>query len=333
MNKKTLSTILIITGLVVLFAGIRQCTPKISSMLGGNGVDSRGSRKPGTLKSHADVHSGNPVGAFLNAYETPIELYGKVVDQHGKPIEGANVTVHAHGKPFCDGSAPVARLTSGADGGFSMLGLKGFQLAVMADKKGFIYYSPLGGPASTSLVSQSTTPKSPLVLTLHDPGPMEPLVHVPQKLWNLPSDGAPRRIALNSEKGVGVHQIEFRFISEWRNLPQDNEINSKLFNWSFEARIPGGGFIQNKRDLNMKAVYQFEAPEEPYQETIKYDFPASIPNRWKVKVKDSFFVKFPDGTYGRIRFDVEGFTDQTPLYMETFWNPKPGSRNLSSLYK
>jgi hypothetical protein len=43
-----------------------------------------------------------------------------------------------------------------------------------------------------------------------------------------------------------------------------------------------------------------------------------------------YFLKFADDTYGRIHFKIDGASDSRPLYMESWLNLKPGSRNLAT---
>ena len=140
-------------------------------------------------------------------------------------------------------------------------------------------------------------------------------------------DGTPRKIALDSIDGIGPHQIEFRFMSDWDKVPKDNEINSKRYDWSFEARIPGGGFLINASE------YNFEAPPDGYQESIKIAYPSTMdPAQWNRSEFGRYFVKFPDGSYGRLRFSINGASNSNngALSMTSWLNLTPGSQNLAS---
>lgn len=287
--------------------------------------------------SHAVVTGGSATAAFLDAFKTSIQLYGKVVDQHGDPVPGATVRLFPVDAPFGDDSKSKMTMVSDKDGRFSVKGLHGFSLGVQVSKEGYLHLSPLGGPSSSASISYAhgakrgkrcSHPETPLVLQLHKVGPIEPMVYVKEKRWRLPVDGSLRLVALDSEGGRGEHQIEFRFNSDWSKLPMDNEINSKLFDWSFEARIPGGGFVWNDSD------YNFEAPESGYKESIRYDYPASLPrDKWKRFQNGRYFVIFPDGSHARIRLDIDGASDRRPLAMTSWLSLKPGSRNLASPQK
>lgn len=289
--------------------------------------------------SGAVLHYFNPLGrllGYLIPWMSPIELYGRVEDQHGKPIAGAKVELFPQDNPFGGPSRSKTILTSDGNGEFSIKGLHGISMGVLASKEGFIHLSPLGGPASSERVDYAdgapagkrySNPRTPLILRLQDPGEVEQLVCVREKGWRLAINGKPRQIALDSEDGKGPHQIEFRLWSNTldRNKPGANVYDA--FDWTFEACIPGGGFIWSDSNLD------FEAPEGGYKETIRFHYPASLPReKWKRFRTGRYFVKFRDNTFGRIIIDVDAGTEPEygPLSMQSWFNPKPGSHNLAS---
>ena len=293
---------------------------------------------PDPKQSHTLVKPSNPVAAFINAYKTPIEFYGKVVDQHGEPVAGAAIKILPFDNAYGDSDTSLD-LTSDASGRFSVKGLKGLAMGVQATKAGHLTFSDLGygKPTSSRRIeygldgtqgARFKDPNKPTLFTLHKIGLVEPMVYVEEKRWHLEVDGTPRKIALDSKDGTGPHQIDFRLRSDWSHLPMDNEINSKRFDWSLEARIPGGGFLKNASD------YNFEAPETGYLESIRFGYLANLPQeQWKRLRHGRYFVKFADGTFGRIRFSIDAASDRRPLSLTSWMNLKPGSRNLASPYK
>jgi hypothetical protein len=79
--------------------------------------------------------------------------------------------------------------------------------------------------------------------------------------------------------------------------------------------------------------FNFEAPESGYKETIRVEYKADMPaSKWQKFAQGSFFVKFADGSHGRIRFSVEGFSNSSPLLLGSWLNLKPGSRNVAVKY-
>jgi len=316
---------------------IHRCSPREVKIIENARIGRDPTSSNSTIPSHVEIERSGGMSAFLAAFDSPIELYGKVIDQHGDPVPGACVTLTPTDSPFGDSSRSKTVISSDAEGRFSVRGLKGASMGVRAEKTDYMPVPRFGGLASSATVEYSgdartgrthSNPATPLLLKLHKVGPTEPMVYVERKNWNLPVNGSPRRIALDSENGTGEHQIEFRFWSDWNKLPKDNEINSKKYDWTFEARIPGGGFIWNDEAFN------FEAPESGYKELIRYHNPADLPRKeWNRVQHGRYFVKFPDGTHARIEFDIDGSTDWSPLRMASWMSLKPGSRNLSSPLK
>lgn len=283
---------------------------------------------------------GDPVKDFINAYKTSIEFYGKVIDQHGAAVSGASIKILPVNNAFgTSDSSSDFEIVSDANGLFSVTNMKALSIGIVVTKEGYLTLGDrgLGQPASSRSIDfglsdtkgkQFKDPNKPTLFTLHKIGPVEPLVYVDDQLWNLPVDGTPRKIALDSEKGIGSHQIEFRFLSDWNQLPKNNEMYGKRYNWSLVAHIPGGGFIKNGSDYNS------EAPEDGYVETIKFEYATSMPQeQWKRSRSERYFVRFADGTHGRIRFSIDGSSDMSPLLMTSWMNLKPGSRNLASSIK
>jgi hypothetical protein len=331
MNRtKTYSLLLIaLIGLVFWLIRGKSSDSQLSS-----GTGQRTRNTGFSTSSHAVIESKDPTAALLDSFKTPIELYGKIVDQHGNPVAGATVRLSPVDRPFGDQSNSAMTLLSDATGEFSVKGKQGFAMGVRASKDGYMTLPPLDGPSSSAMVSYGaegktgrrySNPATPLVLTLHEIGPVDPIFYVERTNRKLPVDGTLRAIALDSERGHGDHKIEFRFKSDWSKLPKNNEMYGKRYDWSLEARIPGGGFLESDSD------YKFEAPEKGYQETIKIEYSAELPqDKWIYNVHRRYFVKFSDGSYGRIRFSIDASTDSAPLNMTSWLNLKPGSRNLSS---
>ena len=297
-------------------------------------------RNPTSYNRKLSTGIGDPVTDFINAYKTPVEFYGKVVDQHGDAVGGASIKILPVNNAFgTSDSSSDFEIASDAKGLFSVRNMRALSIGIEVQKVGYLTLGDWGleKPASSRSIDFGLSdskgkrfkdPTNPTLFTLHKIGPVEPLVYVNERNWRLAVDGMPRKIALDSEKGVGSHQIEFRFLSGWNKLPMDNEINSKRYDWSLEAHIPGGGFLKNGSDYNS------EAPEAGYLEPIKIEYAATMPKeQWKRSKSERYFVKFADGTHGRIRFDIDGSSDMSPLSMTSWLNLKPGSRNLASSIK
>jgi len=332
--KQKILVLLSIALVIVFLLSLRYCHNSKDAAIQNprDRSENRADDSKSSLPSHA-VAKFDAKQAFLQAFESPIELYGKVVDQHGDPVPSATVKLFPVDTPWEDSKSKMT-LISDENGKFSVEGLKGTAMGVQATKDGYLYISPLGGPASSVSVNyghgggtgkRHSNPATPVILTLHKIGPVEPMFYMPDTRWKLPLNGTVRKISLDSKTGEGSRQIEFLFKSDWSKLPMDNEINSKQFDWSFEAKIPGGGFVWSDNDFN------FDAPETGYKESIRYHYSADMPREeWKRFQHGRYFVKFADGSYGRIRIDIDGGSDRKPLKMTSWLCLKPGSRNLAS---
>ncbi|MEI6177294.1 MAG: carboxypeptidase-like regulatory domain-containing protein [Verrucomicrobiota bacterium] len=256
-----------------------------------------------------------------------------MVDQHGDPVSGASVKVLIIDNES-DESKPKMMLTSDADGRFSVKGIKGLAIDVVVKKESYLTKSDQGlaKPASSRLIAYGLDgsggarfkdPDKPTLFTLHKLGPMEPLVYVTKRRWKLATDGTARNIALDTEKGLGSHQIEFQFTTDWAKIPKGSAAIYRKFDWKLEMRISGGGFCKSRSD------YLFEAPDGGYEEKIRVNHPKDHSN-WSTVDGGRYFVRFSDGTYGKIRFTIDGNSDFAPLMMTSWMNLKPGSRNLNS---
>ena len=333
-------------GIVLLIVSLGLMLYFISSQMEAERQRTHGSENShamtGTMSGHQSsnttAHTGNPVTDFIAAYRTAIEFYGRVEDQDGEPVAGATVKLCPFDSTGED-SRSKTTVQSDAGGKFSVKGLKGLALGVQVTKEGYLTMPDLGfeKPASSRRIEYRLDGSGgqrfkdaahPTIFTLHKVGPVEPLVYVAEKRWKLAVDGTSRKIALDTEDGTGNHQIDFRFTSDRNKLPNDNDSVYKRFAWKFEASIPGGGFSKIGSD------YEFEAPDAGYQERISIEFAANLTKeQWKRTAYGRFFVKFRDGSYGRIRIGIDGASDRRPLSMTTWLGMKAGSRNLASSHK
>lgn len=334
--KKSATILFFLAVLALLFGGFRHCRKndlENPSKDSAKGKSNDLTRKENELKPiiPKDQSLSSDLESLIDQLNTSIEIYGKVVDQYGDPVSGAEVILRPINR--LKDSYGQKTLKTDEEGKFSAQGMYGKSLGVSVSKEGYLRYPPLSALSSSDHLAYSgdsggnrhADPSNRLVLELLKIGTVEPMIHVKKKRWKLPLEGTPLVIGLDTEDGQGKHAVEFRFKSDWNKLPMDNEINSKTFDWSFEIRIPGGGLIWDGSDV------AFEAPESGYEETIRYEYLATMPREeWKRLRRGRYFVKFADGTYGRIQFEIDGSSDRKPLYMESWLSLKPDSRNLAT---
>ena len=137
---------------VVVIAGVllRYCAPVGRTVVTSALKDGKSGQS--ISPSHAQAKAADVLSAFANEFKTPIELYGKVIDQHGDPVPGATVTLTPVDAPTGDASQSKTVLASDAAGKFSIKGLHGFSMGVHVKKEGYLDIPPLGGPASMGSV-------------------------------------------------------------------------------------------------------------------------------------------------------------------------------------
>jgi hypothetical protein len=133
---------------------------------------------------------------------TPIDLHGKVVDQHGDPVSEAQVKISSF-SPF-NGAEIRETLTSDAQGVFTKRA-RGGSLDVEVSKPGYRavpehVFNPYGSHALFAYLFDfppSTTPAEPAVLMLYKVPAVEPLVVHPPEQFAVPKEGETLTITLD----------------------------------------------------------------------------------------------------------------------------------------
>jgi hypothetical protein len=251
----------------------------------------------------------------INAwYLTPISVYGKVVDEKGLPVSAANVAVGIADNP--SGSGSTYAQTTNATGHFSLTGVRGIAFSVRAEKEG--YYSTKQSRGHRNIITpvDSDLPEpsrdQPIVLVLRKRGETEPLAFASSRQINIPADGRPIRFDLVTGQ-TGRGQLEIQ-----SNLGDSTQ---HRFEWRYQLAVAGGGLIEREKN-----EFEFAAPREGYKEAVEINMPADA-ERWSSSSEREYFVKLPDETFARfsIRFYAGA---RNFVVVESYLNPKPGSRNL-----
>jgi hypothetical protein len=250
-------------------------------------------------------------------WRTPIEFFGKVVDEGSNPVE--NATVHFVWTDLSAEGHSEKQAVSDADGLFSLRNERGKVLSVTVGKPGYYSYKPNGEGFFYAGANENFFPDSanPVIFQLHKKGEAEPLIATEfpgfAQIEKLPRDGAPVEISLMSARKVssgGQLKLEF-----WGDPV---ERTNRTFNWKLRVSVPGGGILATDDE------FAFRAPENGYAAQVEIEMPASSP-RWETSVKPKYFIKLPDGNFGRVEFD---FLARNGVYrIRSFINPS-GSRNL-----
>jgi hypothetical protein len=260
-----------------------------------------------------------------NAFSTSITFYGRVLDQHGAPVPGA--TVQGSAAVSMGGDSTKTKTTTDASGKFT-LNSKGMSFFVSVDKPGYYHIFP---NQVTGFVSESVfhyaedlekevhkpDPSKPVNLHLFKPGMIEPLTRLKPTSRRMSRSGEAVEVALDTDQGER-HRISLSCKTDDKVTPDGK------YSWKFEVKVISGG-LQRAGEL-----FEFEAPASGYKEGDVIDMSDSIPrSEWSDSVQRSYFVRFDDDTFARMKVEMISFGDHFAT-IEGYHNPKVGSRNLEA---
>lgn len=263
-----------------------------------------------------------------NMLGTPINFWGKVVDEDENPVQGAIIRFGATDNYYESGSK--YRAASDENGLFSIENIKGMALSVRVEKEG--YYSPHETTAGSysyyapeSSKHSIPTKKSPAVFILKKKGEAEPLVKY-TKGSKIPNSGSSVGFDLKQGTVVPLAKADL-IVSGYPNHKPTYQGKKDYpypwgYEWAYQLKVAGGGLIEKEG-----GKYAFVAPENGYQETFKFDMPQSEHDEdWKSKDKRTFYIRLANGNYAEINFRYVPGGDRF-MVVNGLYNPS-GSRNL-----
>jgi hypothetical protein len=266
-------------------------------------------------KTEAELRQ-KAVAMIEGVFNTPIEFYGRVVDQSGGPVPDAHVGIGVNDRFNASGSNYST--TSDKDGYFSFKGARGASMGVNVRKEGYYQIHKVSnqsfayGMGPDGAHQAPPTKDNPAIFVLHKMGETEPLLFVSGRQFDVPATGQPTSIDLATGRtNNGALQV-----ASWLG-----EATQQRFDWRYQLRIPGGGLIERK------GQFDFEAPENGYEESIGIDMPAAA-EEWSSRLEKNYFAKLPDGRYARFTVRFYPGTQRNFVVLESHMNPTPGSRNL-----
>lgn len=254
---------------------------------------------------------------FLSAFNTPINFWGKVIDQNGNPVEGAEIIFCANDKYWEPGSKYHTK--SDQNGLFSITGVKGINLSVGIQKAG--YYR---NPESYGAISYVTrdpkerpvpTVDNPAIFVLRKMGDTVPLVRVTERTVRVPKSGAPVGVSLATGQTMSSTQGGLT-VECWTDDQSKNA--QEQYNWHCRLTVPGGGLIE------CSDQYTFEAPAGGYKSSVEL---TPSHEKWSARAEQQYYVKLPDDRYARISFKIRTGGEHY-FVIESYLNPNPGNRNL-----
>lgn len=263
------------------------------------------------------------VETIESALKAPITFYGKVIDQNGDPVSFARAAYGLLDKFNESGSN--GHVDADANGFFTIQGVRGAAIGVNISKSGYYQIHKVSdqyfayGAGGDSMSKPPPQRDNPAVFTLQKMGKPEPLIYVGTRYYKVSKDGEPLEVRLETGGQAPVGQGDIRF-ERWANDKEKNQRGH--FDWRLRITATKGGLIERKGE------FDFDAPSDGYQESMEIDMPASLGDKWSYTANKSFFVETRDGRFGRLNVTIQAGHNTTPLVVEAFLNPTPGSRTL-----
>lgn len=256
---------------------------------------------------------------MLALWQTPIEFYGKVIDENSNPVAGASIQFTWSEAPT-NGSDRSWTTASDADGLFSLQDKRGPSLDVSVSKAG--YYSSRQdktgfsyGPLAPEAFSPSML--NPVIFHLRKKGAGEKLIEVKQN-YGVARDGTPLGIDLTTGKAVAGGSGNL-VVQCWTD--DAGKSSGQKYDWHCLVSVPGGGLVLSSGE------FDFSAPDEGYAPSTEIKMPADRTD-WRNDVELKFFYRLADGRYGRMTFAMIA-GGQHFCMVDSFLNPT-GTRNLEN---
>jgi hypothetical protein len=251
----------------------------------------------------------------LNEWRTPIEFYGKVIDENTNSVAGAQVDFDCN--DLSAAGTSYYHTQSDADGLFSIQDINGKLLGVKVSKSNYYSYQPHGLDFYYAGQNQNFVPDvmNPIIFRLKKKGIAEPLI-VFEKNFQISVSGKPLEIDLKT--GMTVSPGKGNIIAEFVKQQPQNP-NDRLYDWSFKITVPNGGLTQSTSE------FDFSAPASGYEPSDSVEMKSSLGQNWQSRMKRQYFLRLPDGKYARVILDL--MSHNGSLKVQSFINPS-GSPNL-----
>lgn len=254
----------------------------------------------------------------FDEWRTPINFYGKVVDEEDKPIGNVLISLGWTDLSPTDGYSR-AQTVSDSDGKFSLQNKTGKHLTVKISKEN--YYVSKANRNSFSYAGENVNfvpdSNSPVIFRLRKKGNAEPLITF-ENDFLISKDGKPVSVSLSTGKSGPASEEDLR-VECWAD--DQGKKKGEKYDWKCRITVPNGGLV-----LQSTNEFDFEAPLEGYQVSDEIGMPTSLENGWQRNAERNYFLKLGNGNYARIKFKMISGGGHF-FHIESFINPS-GSRNL-----
>ncbi len=199
-------------------------------------------------------------------WKTPIEFFGKVIDENNKPVANAAVEAQWVGLEETRDGVGKKKLSSDINGKITITGLKGKCMSVRVSKKG--YFTSHKIPNNDFEYAGFWEPnfiepdrENPVIFHLIKRVPRESVKVIGYRVFELPS--TIMYIDLLSQNGFSPSQGDFTIKVSRESLPG----NANIFNGSIDVRSIGSAeFSESDEELMMSA------PDNGYVKSITKTF-------------------------------------------------------------
>ncbi|MEI8340942.1 MAG: hypothetical protein WCH43_05310 [Verrucomicrobiota bacterium] len=264
------------------------------------------------LKSKADLM----LEVIQAENRTPLDFFGKVLDQYGHPVSGAKVKGGILLNEGLDRSRDEDHYTETDNQGlFSFTGIHGVGIGFQFTKEGYHYNLRL---PSARPKDYTPDPSNPMVFTMWKLKGAESMTFARIHTY-IPCDGSATSFnLLTGKKATDGGDMVVKLTRNPVNIDR-----SKPFDWTITFEVANGGLAEDTD------AYSNEAPTEGYQSSVTINMPANQPN-WTSSLSRLFYFKSRGGqNYGRMTISITADFQPPPTSFnaEIYANPA-SSRNL-----
>jgi len=251
---------------------------------------------------------------------TPIEFYGKVVDQHGNPVPDAKIVAEVRTDHFKEYRSDKKNVLLGTDqaGNFDLIGAYGSALSLNITKEGYELSSKAERGYLYLPNGRSPNPENRMIFHMWK---LEGKAVLNGSSWQgkVTCDGDTNRFDLLKGSRSSDGELEIACIRKPLNFERTSD---QPYEYKIIIRIVGGG-IQPTDD-----EFTYVARDAGYMPEITLGKEPGQPG-WQGWVRQEFYIKTAEGDYGRlwIEWDAGHRPAPTMLSWNCSVNPS-GSRNL-----
>jgi len=268
-------------------------------------------------------------------FATPIEFYGRVIDQYNDPVADATIgfsvgsSLSGFSSPISGSSSKGYSAKSDAKGLFSLTGAKGATVSVFVQKDGYYSFNSKAsaffgyGSGPDPAMQPPPTKDKPAIFVLWKKGRVEQLIEG-RFNPNIKADGTPNEWDLLkkaiAKPGSGNFKIEL-----WSDrLSQEAVAANNHYTWSCKISVPNGGIVQRTDQ------YELSAPSDGYGDSVQVNFDRGNA-QWESASQGVYFIRLANGCFGRVAVQVVPDGGNNSFVQFSYRvNPIPGDQNLDT---